>query len=235
MNQLIAVALGGSLGSVLRFLVSTGTYQWLGRGFPYGTLIVNVIGSFLIGLLAEALILQRIAFALEYRSGILVGVLGGFTTFSSFSLETIYLMEQGSFAKAALNVLVSLAACLSAVWLGLLSSRSLFLYSGGAIQWPGGLFPYALVVVNAIGAFLIGIVATVLLQKVAISMEYRAAIMIIIVGLYLTLSGLYLILYLIEHGYSFETHLNLMLGIFAGNGLISILVLWAGLWAGRQI
>jgi CrcB protein len=235
MNQLIAVALGGSLGSVLRFLVSTGTYQWLGRGFPYGTLAVNVIGSFLIGLLAEALILQRIAFALEYRAGILVGIMGGFTTFSSFSLETIYLIEQGSFTKAALNVLISLIACLLAVWLGLLSGRSLFLYSDGVIQWPGGMFPYALVVVNAIGAFLIGIVATVLLQKVAMSMEYRAAIMIIIVGLYLTLSGLYLILYLIEHGFSFETHLNLMLGIFVGNGLISILVLWAGLWVGRQI
>jgi CrcB protein len=235
MNQLIAVALGGSLGSVLRFLVSTGTYQWLGRGFPYGTLAVNVIGSFLIGLLAEALILQRIAFALEYRAGILVGIMGGFTTFSSFSLETIYLIEQGSFTKAALNVLISLIACLLAVWLGLLSGRSLFLYSDGVIQWPGGMFPYALVVVNAIGAFLIGIVATVLLQKVAMSMEYRAAIMIIIVGLYLTLSGLYLILYLIEHGYSFETHLNLMLGIFVGNGLISLLVLWAGLWVGRQI
>jgi CrcB protein len=235
MNQLIAVALGGSLGSVLRFLVSTGTYQWLGRGFPYGTLAVNVIGSFLIGLLAEALILQRIAFALEYRAGILVGIMGGFTTFSSFSLETIYLIEQGSFAKAALNVLVSIAACLLAVWLGLLSGRSLFLYSGGAIQWPGGLFPYALVIVNAIGAFLIGIVATILLQKASLSMEYRAAIIIVIVGLYLTLSGLYLILYMIEHGYSFENHLNLMLGIFAGNGLISILVLWTGLWVGRQI
>jgi fluoride exporter len=59
--------------------------------------------------------------------------------------------------------------------------------------------------------------------------------MIIIVGLYLTLSGLYLVLYLIEHGYSFEAHLNLMLGIFVGNGLISVLVLWTGLWVGRQI
>lgn len=235
MNQLIAVALGGSLGSVLRFLVSTGVYQWLGRGFPYGTLAVNVIGSFLIGLLAEALILQRIAFTLEYRAAILVGILGGFTTFSSFSLETIYLIEQGNFTKAALNVLISITVGLLAVWLGLLSGRSLFLYSGGVIQWQGGLFPYALVIVNAIGAFLIGIVATILLQKVSISIEYRAAIMIIIVGFYLTLSGLYLILYLIEHGYSFETHLNLMLGIFVGNGLISVLVLWTGLWVGRQI
>lgn len=235
MNQLIAVALGGSLGSVLRFLVSTGVYQWLGRGFPYGTLAVNAIGSFLIGLLAEALILQRITFAMEYRAAILVGILGGFTTFSSFSLETIYLMEQGNFTKASLNILISISAGLLAVWLGLLSGRSLFLYSDGVIQWPGGLFPYALVVVNAIGAFLIGIVATILLQKVALSMEYRAAIMIVMVGLYLTLSGLYLVLYLIEHGYSSEAHLNLMLGIFVGNGLISILVLWTGLWVGRQI
>ncbi|MGZ8145045.1 MAG: fluoride efflux transporter FluC, partial [Methylosarcina sp.] len=68
MSQLLAVALGGACGSVLRFLVSTGFYQWLGRGFPFGTLAVNIIGSFLIGLLAEALILQRITFTLEYRA-----------------------------------------------------------------------------------------------------------------------------------------------------------------------
>jgi CrcB protein len=235
MNQLIAIALGGASGSVLRFLVSSGVYQWLGRGFPYGTLAVNVMGSFLIGLLAEALILQRIIFTLEYRAAILVGVLGGFTTFSSFSLETIYLIEQGSFTKAALNVLVSVVACLFAVWIGLLFGRSLFHYSGGIIQWTDGAFPYALVIVNAILAFLIGLVATILFQKVALSMEYRAAIMVIIMGAYLTLSGLYLILYLIEHGYSFDAHLNLMLSVFVSNGLICIFVLWMGLLVGKQI
>lgn len=235
MNQLIAIALGGASGSVLRFLVSSGVYQWLGRGFPYGTLAVNVMGSFLIGLLAEALILQRITFTLEYRAAILVGVLGGFTTFSSFSLETIYLIEQGSFTKAALNVLVSVVACLFAVWIGLLFGRSLFHYSGGIIQWTDGAFPYALVIVNAILAFLIGLVATILFQKVALSMEYRAAIMVIIIGAYLTLSGLYLILYLIEHGYSFDAHLNLMLSVFVSNGLICIFVLWMGLLVGKQI
>lgn len=235
MNQLIAIALGGACGSVLRFLVSSGIYQWLGRGFPYGTLAVNVIGSFLIGLLAEALILQRIAFTLEYRAAILVGVLGGFTTFSSFSLETIYLIEQGALTRAALNVSISIVACLFAVWIGLLFGRTLFYYSGGVIQWSGGMFPYALVVVNAVLAFMIGLVAAILLQKVTLSMEHRAAMMVIIIGAYLTLSGLYLILYLIEHGFSFETHLNLILSVFVGNGLICILLLWMGLASGRQI
>jgi len=235
MGQLIAVALGGACGSALRFLVSSGFYHWLGRGFPYGTLAVNVIGSFLIGLLAEALILQRITFSLEYRAAILVGVMGGFTTFSSFSLETIYLIEQGSLTKAALNVLISVVACLLAVWIGLLSGRTLFLYSGGVIQWTNGAFPYALVIVNAIGAFLIGIVATVLLQKVAMPMEYRAVMMLLMIGTYLTLTGVYVILYLLENGYSFEGHLNLMLGVFVSNGLICILLLWLGLLAGKQI
>ena len=98
MNQLIAIALGGGCGAVVRFLISSGLYQWLGRGLPYGTLVVNVIGSFLIGLLTEALILQRLSFSLEYRAAILVGFIGAFTTFSTFSLETIYEnKENGAF------------------------------------------------------------------------------------------------------------------------------------------
>ena len=235
MNQLIAVALGGSCGAVARFLVSSGLYHWLGRGFPYGTLVVNVVGSFLIGLLTEALVLQRAAITLEYRAAILVGFIGAFTTFSTFSLETLYLIEQGSLTKAALNIVASVVGCLLAVWIGLLCGRSLFLYSNGIIQWSGGAIPYALMVANAIGAFLIGIIATILLQKVALSMEYRAAIMLIMVGTYLTMSGLYLILFLIENGYSFNSNLNLMMGIFIGNGLFCILVIWLGLLVGKQI
>lgn len=235
MNQLIAIALGGACGSVLRFLVSTGIYQWLGRGFPYGTLTVNVIGSFLIGMLAEALILQRIIFTMEYRAAILVGVLGGFTTFSSFSLETLYLIEQGNLNKALLNILVSVVGCLLAVWIGLLSARVLFIYSNGAVPWLGGTLPYALIVVNAVGAFLIGIVATLLLHKVAISLEYRAALVVVLVGVYLTLSGLYLILYLLEHGHTFDQHLNLMLAVFVINSLSCMATLWLGLLIAKQV
>jgi CrcB protein len=215
--------------------MSSGLYHWLGRGFPYGTLVVNVVGSFLIGLLTEALILQRVTIAFDYRGAILVGFIGAFTTFSTFSLETLYLIEQGSLNKATLNVVISVLGCLFAVWIGLLCGRTLFLYSGGMIHWSGGVIPYALMIVNAIGAFLIGIIATILLQKVALPMEYRAAIMVIMVGTYLTLSGLYLILFLIENGYSFESHTTVMLGIFVGNGLSCLLVIWLGLLAGKQI
>lgn len=235
MNQLIAVALGGAFGAVVRFLMSTGLYHWLGRGFPYGTLAVNIVGSFLIGLLTEALILQRVTHMFDYRAAILVGFIGAFTTFSTFSLETLYLIEQGSVNKAALNIVVSVLGCLLAVWIGLLCGRYLFLYSGGVIPWSGGVVPYALLIVNAIGAFIIGSLATILMQKVVLPIEYRAAIMVIMVGTYLTLSGLYLILFLIEHGYSFDTHTNLMLGIFAGNGLSCLLVMWLGLLAGKQV
>lgn len=117
-----AVALGGALGSVLRFWLSGWVYHWLGRGFPYGTLTVNILGSLLIGFLSHQL-LERSALAPEWRAAILVGVLGGFTTFSTFSLETVHLLTQAEFAKAATNAVVSLFACLAATWLGFWLAR----------------------------------------------------------------------------------------------------------------
>ena len=95
--------------------------------------------------------------------------------------------------------------------------------------------PYALMIVNGIGAFLIGIIVTVLMQKVALSMEYRATIMIIMVGTYLTLSGLYRVLFLLEREYTFESNVSLMLGTFVGNGLSCLLIIWIGLLVGKQI
>ncbi len=235
MNPVIAIALGGACGAVLRFLVSSGVYQWLGRGFPYGTLAVNVLGSFLIGLLTEALVLQRIAITIEYRSAILVGLFGSFTTFSTFSLETLYLIEQGNLLKAALNILISVCACLFAVWLGLLAGRGLFSYSGGVIRWMGWVFPYAMVAVNALVAFLIGLLAALLIYKSILSDEYRAALIIVIVGMFATLSSLYVVLYLIEEGHQFEKELNMMLSVFLGNALLCGTAIWAGLWLGKSI
>ena len=235
MNQIIAIALGGSFGAVFRFLISSGVYQWLGRGFPYGTLAVNVIGSFLIGLLTEALILQRVAITLEYRSAILVGMLGSLTTFSTFSLETLYLIEQGNLIKAALNILISVFVCLIAVWIGLLAGRMLFMYSGGVVRWLGWVFPYALVIVNAIIAFGIGALIALLVQKATISLEYRAAIVVLFAGAFITLTSLYLILHLIEQGHTFKSNFNLMLSVFVGNAIICISALWLGLLTGKQI
>jgi len=235
MNQILAVGLGGAFGAVIRFLVSSGIYQWLGRGFPYGTLVVNVIGSFMLGLLTESLIQQRITITFEYRAAILIGFIGAFTTFSTFSLETFYLIEQGNLNKAALNIFISVTACVGAIWVGLLCGRGLFYYSDGIIQVSGGVIPYALMTINAIFAFLVSMLATILLQKVAISVEYRVVLTVITVGVFLTLSGLYLLLFLVEHGYSFDTHLNLMLSTFVANSLVCILVIWMGLLVGRQI
>jgi CrcB protein len=122
MKMLLAVALGGALGSVARYWASLAVYQWLGKDFPYGTLAVNVAGGLLMGLLTELLV-ARFAVALEWRLLVLVGFLGGFTTFSTFSMDTWLLLSEGEFAKAALNALASVVLCVVAVWLGLHLAR----------------------------------------------------------------------------------------------------------------
>lgn len=124
MNQLIAIAAGGALGAVLRYLGANGVYALLGRGFPYGTLFVNVLGSLLMGLLSVVL-LERMNLGPEWRAGLLIGLLGAFTTFSTFSIETLNLIEQGATFKAGLNMLASVLLCLAAVWLGLKLGRQL--------------------------------------------------------------------------------------------------------------
>lgn len=235
MNQVIAIALGGAFGAVLRFFVSTGVYQWFGRGFPYGTLAVNILGSLLIGLMTEALILQRVAISQEYRAAILVGLFGSFTTFSTFSLETLYLLEQGNLQKASLNVVASVFACLFAVWIGLQLGRLLFSFSDGVIRWMGWVFPYALVIVNAICALVIGLVMAILFNKVDVVLEHKVAGIILLTGVFITLTGLYLILYLLEHGHSPKAHLPAMLSVFFVNTFICGSVLWIGLWLGRKL
>jgi CrcB protein len=122
MNALLAVALGGAAGSVARFCTTNAVYQWLGRDFPYGTLIVNVVGGLLMGFLTELLI-ARYVVATEWRALLLVGFLGGFTTFSTFSMETWLLMQEGDFAKAGLNALASVVLCVTAVWIGINLAR----------------------------------------------------------------------------------------------------------------
>ena len=124
MTQILAIAAGGSIGAVMRYLVSTGVYSYLGRGFPYGALVVNVLGSLLMGLLYE-LFLQRLAVSAELRAVLLVGFLGAFTTFSTFSIETINLIEQGYLLKAVGNILASVILCVLAAWLGLQLARQL--------------------------------------------------------------------------------------------------------------
>ncbi|MGH8559869.1 MAG: fluoride efflux transporter CrcB [Methylococcales bacterium] len=235
MNQLLSVAIGGAVGSLLRFFISSGMHIWLGRGFPYGTLAVNLIGSFLVGLLTEALILQRIAIAMEYRAAILVGLFGGFTTFSTFSLETFYLFEQGNHAKAGLNILFSVGVGLFAVWLGLASGRILFMPSGGVVHWFGWVLPYGIIVVNAVGSCMIGVIIAILSERAGLDLEHRVAVMVVVVGAFMTFSSLYLILYIIEHGITFKTEVVSVLGIFVANVTVCLLFFWMGSLLGRQV
>jgi fluoride exporter len=123
-GQLLAIAFGGAVGSVLRFLVSTGTHGLLGRAFPYGTLVVNVAGCLLMGALF-VLFTDRFSDNALVRAGVLIGVLGGFTTFSSFSIETFHLIEQGESVKAIVNVTASVVLCVSATWFGVVLGRQL--------------------------------------------------------------------------------------------------------------
>ena len=117
------VALGGALGSVARYAFSGIAVRWLGAGFPYGTLFVNVTGSFTIGLLAALVAADdRPLLGADARAFLLVGVLGGFTTFSSFSLETLNLARSGALGPALLNVAGSVVLCLVAVSLGFASA-----------------------------------------------------------------------------------------------------------------
>ena len=117
MNQILAIAAGGAVGSVMRYAVSTGVYSMLGRNFPYGTLAVNVIGSFLMGLLF-VLMVERLDMSAIWRMAVLVGFLGAFTTFSTFSIETVNLLQGGDFLRALLNIVISVVFCLVATWIG---------------------------------------------------------------------------------------------------------------------
>lgn len=124
MLQVLAIAAGGALGALGRFWVSSGIYRLVGRDFPWGTLAVNALGSFLMGFLF-VLFLERLITGPEVRGAVLVGFLGAFTTFSTFSMETLTLIEEGYFTKAYLNMGGSVLLCLLCCWFGTTLGRSL--------------------------------------------------------------------------------------------------------------
>lgn len=113
----IFIALGGATGACLRYFLSQLMLQWFGKGFPFGTLLVNVVGSFLLGFLYSLLEHGQLESAL-WRTTIGIGFLGALTTFSTFSVDTLMLFQQGLWLKAALNVTLNILCCLFAAWLG---------------------------------------------------------------------------------------------------------------------
>ncbi len=113
----LLIALGGAAGACLRFFLSQLMLQWFGKGFPFGTLLVNVVGSFFLGFL-YALLEQGQVEAALWRTTIGIGFLGALTTFSTFSVDTLMLFQQGLWLKAALNVTLNIVCCLFAAYLG---------------------------------------------------------------------------------------------------------------------
>jgi CrcB protein len=120
----LAVAAGGAAGSLARFMLAGQVMRWVGPGFPWGTLTVNVLGGLVMGILIEL-------FALKFspppalQAGLTVGLLGGFTTFSSFSLETVLMIQRHDWLPAIAYVAGSVVLCVAAVFFGMFLVRSI--------------------------------------------------------------------------------------------------------------
>ncbi|SEL15274.1 camphor resistance protein CrcB [Colwellia chukchiensis] len=114
----LLIALGGAFGASMRFYISQLMLNWLGKGFPFATLAVNISGSLLMGAL-HGLIEQGVIEVGVYRPLITIGFLGAFTTFSTFSLDTLLLIQQGEVLKATINILLSVTLCIFAAALGM--------------------------------------------------------------------------------------------------------------------
>ena len=124
MSIYLAIAAGGSLGAVSRYWMSASTYQWLGQGFPYGTLVVNLLGSLVMGFLS-VLLVHRFQVSEEIRIGLLAGFLGSFTTFSTFAMDTLQLAGNEAMFKAIIYILFSVMLCIIGAWAGLFVAKQM--------------------------------------------------------------------------------------------------------------
>ncbi|RUS58619.1 fluoride efflux transporter CrcB [Pseudorhodobacter sp. E13] len=122
MTTLVQVALGGALGASARYLTNTAVMRWIGPGFPYGTLLVNVVGSFLMGVLVVVLAQKG---GTKLAPFLMTGLLGGFTTFSAFSLDAFTLLERGQTALAGAYVAGSVVLSIMALVVGILTMRGI--------------------------------------------------------------------------------------------------------------
>ena len=122
MERVLLIALGGAIGTVARYVTSLIALRWFGPEFPYGTLIVNLSGAFLIGLVQE-LGAEAAVVSDNTRLFLTTGMMGGLTTYSTFSYETVRLMEANAWAQAWLNVVLTTAICLGLCFLGIVVGR----------------------------------------------------------------------------------------------------------------
>ena len=121
---LFAVAIGGALGAMIRYVLMSGIGHFIHAGFPYSTLVVNVVGSFALGLLTEV-IAHNWTLGQEFKSFLLVGMLGSFTTFSAFSQDVVFLIESGELSSAALYITLSVVLSIAGVFAGMILFRQI--------------------------------------------------------------------------------------------------------------
>jgi CrcB protein len=121
--QYVAIAVGGALGAVLRFVLSGMAYNVLGQEFPWGTLVVNLIGCFVIGFLSQ--LFESMTISANVRVLVLVGGLGAFTTFSTYALENMNLLRDGQISLALVNIAVSTVVGILFVFLGVVIAEYL--------------------------------------------------------------------------------------------------------------
>ena len=127
----LLIGLGGALGSLGRFFISGWVAARFGQNFPWGTLLVNISGSFLIGIFAAMSAPENPFFIpARLRNFLMIGICGGYTTFSSFSLQTLTLAQEGEWLRAAFNIFLSITCCLVAVWLGYVAVSGWLYFKG---------------------------------------------------------------------------------------------------------
>lgn len=222
------IAVGGALGAVIRFLVSTGIYSWFGRELPHGTLFVNVSGSFLIGFLTE-LMLQRFQASAELRAALVIGFLGAYTTFSTFAFETFYLVEQQAYLKALTNILLSVGLCVTAVWFGQIWGRTIFSFDQIA---PGTHFhAYVGLLMGWALLFLIGILLSVGMEFFELSVLSKIVSGIVLLGFSTVLSTLWMSLRLS----SMDLELGEIFTLFALNATFAGSAIWASTKLGNWL
>lgn len=125
MKHLLLVASGGAIGASLRYLTGIAALRLLGANFPWGTLLVNVVGSFVMGVVTE-FIVRKLGASSELRLLLMTGLLGGYTTFSAFSLDAVLMIERGAISGAAGYIAANVIGSIAALMLGLILARNIF-------------------------------------------------------------------------------------------------------------
>lgn len=124
MTSILQVAIGGAIGAVGRYLTGVATVRMMGHGYPWGTLTVNIVGSFLMGILIVVLMTKD--GGMRIAPLLMTGMLGGFTTFSAFSLDALTIYERGQVGTAAIYVIASVVLSLLAIFLGVMAARGIW-------------------------------------------------------------------------------------------------------------